>query len=342
MSSSLDSYNGTGNGKEGGKGKGKARATVYDTADERTPLIHATSSSSTPTLERISYTHPAFGSSAISPSALPASSSSRPAPLRRLFRFAVLSTLAVFFMLILLVLLLAWKYGPQTASAIKASIDQWTTVEPVRVEVVRVIPPSITPVKPRHKTVRRADTQDGLRIQLKATLRVGVDVGGVLQLGPGIHSDGPLDSLWKHLTRWGVRKLQNVSVRIGRVTVFPAGRNATDVCLATIPGLPPIEIPLSVRGDSQDKTWLEEANIQLFVDIPSDASSILNFAEDAWKRTVASAKVEVDDVRVSGGYIGEFGWRATLVNLFMEKIVRVLDVAGMCLCLQCPYHLILL
>jgi len=337
MTSRLDSCrDGSGNGNGNGKGKGKARATLDDIVDERTPLIYATSTSSTPALERTSYTHATFGSSAIVSPALAPSSSRHPAPLRRLFRLVVLSTLVVFFMLLLLVLLLAWKYGPRAASSLEASIDQWTTVEPVRVEVVRVIPPSTTRITPRHKARRPSETQVGVRIQLKVALRIGVDVGGALQLGPGSHPDGPLDSLWKHLTRWGVQKLGRVSARIGRVTVFPAGGKGLDACLATIPGLPPIEIPLSVRGDSRDKTWLEETHVQLFVDVPSDASSLLNFMQDAWKSTVASAKVEVEDVRVSGGSIGEFGWRATFVNVFKEKIARILDVPGESLHLLWP------
>ncbi|KAI4524646.1 hypothetical protein K525DRAFT_262394 [Schizophyllum commune Loenen D] len=245
-------------------GKGKARAPP----SERTPLLrdaHTPSSSEDyPELEQ----------------AYPR----RPPWRHILSRFAYFLGLTLLFFGLALAILaaVAWSYAARAQRVSPDDVQRALVFRgPHRVDVLNVT--------------------DAGAIYVDVELDVGVDAGTVMDVNSD-RDDNVLDRAWKSLGRWGVKRLDRVSVDLGALRLVDG-----DTLLASL-SIPPIELPLTTnppRGTS----WLTTMTTHVLLQPTNRTMDLVHFARKSWKDGFINLRVDIERVHVAGGALGDSSWR---------------------------------
>ncbi|THU87982.1 hypothetical protein K435DRAFT_762209 [Dendrothele bispora CBS 962.96] len=249
--------------------KGKGRALE---PTERTPLLDRASGSSSPATYEP--TEPV--------------TSQRRRLLTHLFRVFLL-TLSLCIVAILVVLLLAWSYTSRSSELSPQD----------------VINKALVFEGPQHIDVLNITWSEGMWVNVQG--RVGVDAGAVVGVNSN-EEDSFLERIWKSIGRWGVRRLDRVSVTSSTINVTAIQDDPPVLASIDIPSL---ELPLTTDPPS-DSTWLKPFSTPVFIRPTTNVSDLLRFAREAWKQGAVRLETHISEVDVRGGDVGEHGWRAIL------------------------------
>ncbi|KAH7928366.1 hypothetical protein BV22DRAFT_1059190 [Leucogyrophana mollusca] len=254
--------------------KGKSKAIVPDPT-ERTPLLQSGGASGS------DFTNNGDN----------AESSTRHArrSLWSTLTFVFLSSLSICIIVFLFLALLAYSYAARLSDVSPQDIIESALVVegPDRVDVLNVT------------------ENGGIWINIQA--RVGLDAGSVI----GVNTDddeGTLKDVWKSLGRWGVRRLDRVSIDLTAICICSA--HNPDVILASVVSTP---FELRVTADPpRDNSWLTSVSIPLLIVPTQNTSDLMQFVRDTWRDGAASVQAHVAKAIVLGGGLDESSWRRKL------------------------------
>jgi hypothetical protein len=269
--------------------KGKARAIPSDEPTENTPLLGAPSASQ---------------SSVYNGSLVPPTDSSTPRlSLRKKLAFVFFYTLAICIGIFIILGCLAWSYAAKVSN-----IDPDDVIRNALV----------------YDEVKRIDVLDfsqGGRIRVKLEGRLGIDAGSIVDVNSDPEEDGVFQSLWKALGRWGIEKMEEVTVIIPGITIRSASNPF--VVLAYVEAQP-ITLPLTVNPPP-DLSWLTDIKTEVLVTPNDDPQALLDFAKQSWKKGSVDSRVHMDSVTVQGGTLKERGWRRRLDKRFsnIDIVIRI-------------------
>ena len=205
--------------------------------------------------------------------------------LLRVFCFSLLLCLFLFAALALL----AWSYASKASSIPPEEIVATTVFfrHPSQVNVIRI-------------------DQGTLWVKLEG--RLGVDAGSILGISRDPEGDGFFTSIWKSVGRWGVRRLDKVTVRLSPIHITPA--YDTSLLLASVV-VEDLDVPLNPNPPS-DKSWLTDVTLNVAVKPTTNSSALLEFVKGCWTHGAVDVRANVDDVLVKGGALYEQSWRNIL------------------------------
>ena len=156
-------------------------------------------------------------------------------------------------------------------------------------------------------------TDDG-GIWLNVGGQIGLDAGSAI----GIESDpedGLFTDLWKVVGRWGVHRLERVSVHLSTITVLP--EHDRHITLMAI-DIPPIELPLSV-DPPRDTSWLTHFSTPVHFRVTTNTTLLLEFLKDSWLHGSLAVYTNVGEAYIRGGSLNSDSWRSmfhgTLTNI---------------------------
>jgi len=160
-------------------------------------------------------------------------------------------------------------------------------------------------------------TEDG-GMWVKVAGGVGIDAGSVIDLSRDKRHWLDFFDSW---ARWGIRKLDRVSVDLSTITVTPSYDN--QLVLASLEA-PWLEIPVTTDHPN-DLSWLTNFSVPLFVRPTNNASALVQFLRDAWRNGAIAVHANVGRVVVRGGSLHETGWRRHLrvVRFDTQAVVRM-------------------
>ncbi|KAF9023834.1 hypothetical protein BDZ89DRAFT_1069634, partial [Hymenopellis radicata] len=256
-----------------GKGKGKARA--LDTPTESTPLLPSPSSSLIYDVDR-------------SPSPTTAR---RRLVAQLVYVFSI--TLCVSIVVLIGFAFIAWSYAAQVSQISPETVlnDAMKFKGPNRVDVLNV-------------------TESG-GIWTRIDGQLGLDAGRAI----GVNSDDE-DSLfremWKAFGRWGIRKVDVVSVRLCKIRLV----SDDGELLATV-DIPPQQVVLTV-DPPYGSSWLQSVSTTVFVQPTRNTTDLVSFFSDAWRTGTAMVNIEVGTVSIQGGALGELSWRNKIHDQFFD------------------------
>ncbi|TFK77330.1 hypothetical protein BDN72DRAFT_953780 [Pluteus cervinus] len=255
--------------------KGKRRADPT----ERTPLLAV----------------PTASGSSNTPDESTTSSRSTARHLRVKLLSVFLISLSTCVLAIILVALLAWSYASRAADLTAGDVLEHglTFRGPDRLDVIKA-------------------TEDG--IWVNAELRIGIDAGSLIGVNTNSSGDSYLEALWKSLGRWGVRRLDRVSLYMSTLHVCSHSSGAELAQLV----LPPLDLPLNA-DPPHTVDWLTPVSTTAFVKLTSDAETLIGFLKDSWKRGSVTTDVRAQHIIVRGGSISEHSWR----DRFSRKMEHV-------------------
>lgn len=274
------------------KGKARARPT------ERTPLL-ASPLSPTP-----SSSNPL--SPALSPSPTdPESPTTHRRRLRTKLLTVFLLTLATTSAVALLLTTLAWSYAAEPARAAPDILLSRALVTrgPDSIDVLNV-------------------TSDG-DIWVLVSARVGLDAGAAIGVAPD-EADGLARTAWKTIGRWGIKRLDHVSVRLSPIDIVPPSSPETP--LASV-HLPPFHLPLTPdppRGSHSALSWLTPLALPVRIRPSQNTSAWLAFARAAWADGHLAATARVPALHLRGGALGDATWRSALLRLDRASLALAL------------------
>lgn len=255
--------------------KGKRRAD--DNVDEHTPLLLRPSS-------------PAPRSSLLSGVAddsFPSPNSSRTLRSKLLSVFLISLCTSIFALII--IVLLAWSYASRAADISPEDALKLGLIfrGPDRIDLINA-------------------TQNGLWIN--AHFRVGIDAGSIIGVNPNdAGKDGHLEALWKALGRWGVRRLDKVSVQLSTIHLSSKFSGA-ELALVDIP---PLTLQLAT-APPRTTSWLIPTSAPIFVKLTPESSYLVQFLQDSWEHSTIALSVAAQHARVHGGAFSEHSWRDKL------------------------------
>jgi hypothetical protein len=250
--------------------KGKGRA--QQEATERTPLLIPAS-----------------------PSLAPLDDSPTPALARRRLwsklTFVFLLSLSLCIIIFVLLALLAYSYASYAWGASPEEIMNQALVVrgPDRVDVLNL-------------------TSDG-GIWVNVEGRMGLDAGRVIGVNSDPGKDGLFRNIWKSMGRWGVQRVDRVSVSLSTV-IISSEQDPSTVLASVQPS--PVEIPLTANPPSDAKSWLTKISIPLLVYPTSNTSALIRFVQEAWRHGTAAVQADVVRAVVRGGGLDEYSWRRQL------------------------------
>ncbi|KAI0048703.1 hypothetical protein FA95DRAFT_1539466 [Auriscalpium vulgare] len=158
--------------------------------------------------------------------------------------------------------------------------------------------------------------------------RVGVDAGAVIDVNPDV-DDNIWDNMWKSIGRWGVRKLDGVSVNISSIAVH--AQTDAGTLLASV-WVPPIELPLTT-DPPRDLSWLTNVSVPICIRPSQNTSAWIDFARESWRRGYVATTAEVAQAVVAGGPWGKGGWRSQLKlergNLHVPLRMKIPSLPGL-------------
>lgn len=157
---------------------------------------------------------------------------------------------------------------------------------------------------PNHVAIINASTEDH-SIWLQVDARVGINAGSLLDAEPGI-SDTFLPSLRKAFTRWSIRRLSAISVRLDTISVFSGANNLADL------DFPPLELDVTDNPPT-GFDWLTPMSIPVRVLPSQDPTAWLDFIQESWKSGSVVARASISRVMVQGGSLQSTSWRSKLV-----------------------------
>ncbi|KAJ7766322.1 hypothetical protein DFH07DRAFT_915995 [Mycena maculata] len=146
----------------------------------------------------------------------------------------------------------------------------------------------------------------GIWVNVEA--RMGFDAGSVIGVNVSPDGDGFLQDVWKAVGRWGVRRLDRVSVNMS--TIYLTSQSDPSVVLATIEPTP-VVVPLTANPPS-DSTWLTNISSPLLLRPTHNTSALIHFIREAWRDGSAAVRADVGNVDVRGGALDERSWRNML------------------------------
>ncbi|THH10493.1 hypothetical protein EW146_g8352 [Bondarzewia mesenterica] len=200
-----------------------------------------------------------------------------------------LVALALCVIIALFLFLLAWSYGSKASSV---SDEDFLTKAlvikgPDAVDVLNI-------------------TEHGeIWVQLEGM--VGLDAGSVIGVNSE-NSDGFWLDMWKSVGRWGVRRLDDVSVHLSTIEIL--AERSPDTFLASI-DIPPLQIHLTADPPS-DLSWLTKVSIPVLIKPTQNTTAWTEFARECWKKGYITATAAVAEVSVHGGSLQGGGWRSRL------------------------------
>ncbi|KAF4608114.1 hypothetical protein EYR40_000458 [Pleurotus pulmonarius] len=150
------------------------------------------------------------------------------------------------------------------------------------------------------------------KIHLLVKGRIGVDAGSILKVHRHPDSDGLWSKVRKSIGRWGIRRLDRVSLQLQPIAISPY--YDTLITLGHVE-VQPFEVPLAANPPS-DKSWLEDISLAVAVVPAQNVSDLMAFVKDSWSSGKFDVRADVDEVTVRGGALGEGGWR----GLFQRSI----------------------
>lgn len=228
-----------------------------------------------------------------------------PQPTRRfcsrlLSVFLVSLSLCVFALLLLIVVI--YTYRSRAVSASPDDILQHALVVrgPDRVDVLNT-------------------TADG-GIWMRIHGRVGLDAGHVARVNTA-DGDGIVEDVWKAIGRWGIRRLDRVSVNLSNITVVPEDDPSSPLTTIT---LPPLELPLTANPPA-GQNWLTPVAIPVLIRPTTDVKTLLRFVRQSWKEGTIRVRASVEQVDVLGGGLHDGGWRrrVQISHSDIETVVHI-------------------
>ncbi|KAI0318207.1 hypothetical protein OF83DRAFT_1117182 [Amylostereum chailletii] len=208
---------------------------------------------------------------------------------RSVFTTVFLVLLSFSLVLVLLLVFLAWTYAAEASHVSEDEIIQ-------RALVLRG-PDSINVL----------NITDGGDIWVEVGGHIGVDAGaiiGVKEMG----DENVFRDVWKAIGRWGIRRLDDVSVQLSTIDI--ASIHDPDTPLASIE-LPPLQLPLNA-DPPKDSSWLTPVTIPVLVRPSQNGTLWLDFARECWRQGYVAAHASVAHVAVAGGVLNNKSWRSAL------------------------------
>jgi hypothetical protein len=167
-------------------------------------------------------------------------------------------------------------------------------------------------VGPNHVDILNI-TDDG-GIWLNVGGQIGLDAGSAIGIGSD-PEDGLFTDLWKAVGRWGVHRLERVSVHLSTVTILP--EHDPHATLMAI-DIPPIELPLTV-DPPRDTSWLTHISTPVHFQVTTNTTLLLQFLKDSWLRGSLAVSTNVGQAYIRGGSLNSDTWRSmfhsTLTNI---------------------------
>ncbi|KAJ6453603.1 hypothetical protein C8R45DRAFT_915710 [Mycena sanguinolenta] len=212
-----------------------------------------------------------------------------------------LSTLVISILVCVALALLAWSYAsPASHVSPDDILNEGLVFEgPDRVDVLNI------------------SWSGGLWVNVEA--RVGFDAGSVIGVNTSPDDgDGLFRDIWKSIGRWGIRRLDRVSVNMSTISL-----TSGSVVLATIEPTP-VEVPLTADPPS-DSTWLTNISTPLLIRPTSNISALAHFVREAWREGSVAVRADVGSVEVRGGAFGEESWRS-IIHSVLSNVQTALRI----------------
>lgn len=174
----------------------------------------------------------------------------------------------------------------------------------------------------RALVVRGPDRIDVLNISvtegvwLQVDGRVGVDAGAALGVNTDVE-DGVLKDMWKSVGRWGVERVDKISVGLSTVAIYSEHGHLADITL------PPFTLPLTVNPPP-DPTWLTTMSVPVLIKPTKDLATLARFVRDSWRDGVVNVRATVNETVVDA--LG--GW----LHLSREHVSSTVRMSCECFC----------
>jgi hypothetical protein len=201
-----------------------------------------------------------------------------------------LTSLALCILLFVGAALLAWTYAAKISTVSPEEVVQNALVlqGPESVNIINV-------------------TSTGM-VWVKVEARLGVDAGSVIGVNSDPDQDGFLRSVWKSWGRWGVGRLEQVTVSLSSIDIMS---DADPPIVLTSIEAQPIAVPLTTNPPS-DGSWLTPISTILLIQPTNDTGAILNFMRNSWQQGSLAIRVDVKRASIRGGSLDENSWRSKL------------------------------
>ncbi len=251
--------------------KGKRRA---DIPTERTPLLQDGTYGST-SGDALIYTSPP-------------SSRSR---LRSILAKVFLVSFSLCVLIAVLFAILAWSYASRAAD----------------ISPDRILHEDVALRGPFHVDILNTTDDGGLWLNVSG--RLGVDAGAAIGVNhplPG-EGQGVFEELWRAIGRWGIRRLDVVTVELGTVHVSP---KYDELLVLLKAKLPPLEVPLAVDPPRRSDKWLTPIVAEVFVRPTKNATALERFLVASWRHGQFDLTVYVGEIAMRGGQRKEGSWKS--------------------------------
>ncbi|KAF9011692.1 hypothetical protein BDQ17DRAFT_1344636 [Cyathus striatus] len=157
-----------------------------------------------------------------------------------------------------------------------------------------------------HITFRGPDRNAGMWLRVQG--RLGVDAASAI------------GDIWKSIGRWGVRRLDTVSVRLSSISVTAADDPTTVLAHLEMPSM---RVPLSTdKGDAFGEEWLTKVQFPVFISPTKNTTALLHFLRESWRLGYVIVRAEVEEVTVRPGSVHTVdyvGWKGK----FMKQLRNV-------------------
>jgi hypothetical protein len=140
--------------------------------------------------------------------------------------------------------------------------------------------------------------------------RVGVDAGRILGVQRNEEGDNIFTDVWKNLGRWGVERLNTITVKLDTIVLKPS--YDPSIHLASL-DVPKMALPLTIDPPP------DESSIPVLVRHSPNASTLVDFVNDAWADGVVSLDASLKKLVVKGGGLHDRTWR----HNFKHKLTNV-------------------
>lgn len=136
---------------------------------------------------------------------------------------------------------------------------------------------------------------DGIWLQVDG--RVGIDAGAALGVNADVE-DGLLRDIWKSVGRWGIERVDRISVNTSTVSVFSEHGHLAEV------SLPSVSLPLTADPPG-DPSWLTPMSVPVLIKPTKDLGTLARFVRDSWRDGVVNVQAVVNEsvVDALGGWL---------------------------------------
>lgn len=249
--------------------KGKSRASVVDQdPTERTPLLSDSLSSSR-----------SRSLTGDEEARLLASRTSPTTPLLSKLLSVFFVSLSSCVLIFVFLALLAFSYGSGASREAPDALVQ-------RALVVR---------GPDKIDVLNISHSDGIWLQVDG--RVGIDAGAALGVNSDVE-DGLLKDIWKSIGRWGIGRVDRISVNTSTVSVFSEHGHLAEV------SFPGVIVSLTVNPPD-DPSWLTPMSVPVLIQPTKDLGTLARFVRDSWRDGIVNVRAVVNETVVDalGGWL---------------------------------------